>query len=489
MTRHDPATAAAAGLWHLAGLPADALWALELSGREPVLPTSFRLTTAALASIGTAALAAVAIGAARGGVRQQVAVDAVHATLECTGSFRLDGRTPEVWDKLSGLYPCGGSSHPGHVRIHANFAYHRDAALTLLGLPTGAGTMREQVASALADWRAEDFEDAAAKAGAVVAAARSFAQWDAHPQAAAVSALPVFSIERLEGGGSHDAAPRVWPDLPAADAPPLHGLKVLDLTRILAGPVAGRALAAYGADVMLVNGPHLPNIEHIADTSRGKRSVHIDLRDEAGRATLRSLIADSHVFIQGYRPGALAAQGFAPEALATLRPGSVVVSLSAYSHVGPWAGRRGFDSLVQTATGFNHAEGAAAGSQGPKAWPCQMIDYASGYLMALAAQAALWRQQREGGSWHVRVSLAQTAHWIRSLGRIEHGFDVQAPSVEPFIEESDSGFGRLAALRHPATFSHTTARWSRPSVPPGHDAPRWQRARRQARHQTGGAEA
>jgi len=472
MSRHDLATAAASGLWQRAGLSADALDGLELTGRDPVLPTSFCLTTAALASIGTAALAAAVLGAARGGVRQHVAVDAVHATLECTGSFRLDGRTPEVWDKLSGLYACGGIAQPGHVRIHANFAHHRDAALAVLGLPRGADTTRQQVAAALAAWRAEDFEDAAANAGAVVAAARPFAQWDAHPQAAAVSALPVFSIERLDGGGSK-VAPRLWPDLPAPDASPLQGIRVLDLTRILAGPVAGRALAAYGADVMLVNGPHLPNIEHIADTSRGKRSVQVDLRNEAGRATLRSLLADTHVFVQGYRPGALAAHGFPPEALAALRPGIVVVSLSAYSHVGPWAGRRGFDSLVQTATGFNHAEAEAAGATSPKPWPCQMIDYASGYLMAFAAQAALMRQQREGGSWLVRVSLVQTAQWIRSLGRIEGGFDVQAPSIEPFMEESDSGFGRLAALRHPAQFSHTPARWARPSVPPGHDTPGW----------------
>jgi hypothetical protein len=475
MTPHEPAHAAAAGLWQLAGLPVDALGRLELSGSEPVLPSAFRLTTAALASIGTAALVAAEIGLVRGGVRQRVTVDAVHATLECTGSFRLDGTTPEAWDKLSGLYPCGGDAQPGHVRIHANFAHHRDAALALLGLPPGADTTRAQVAAALVRWRAEAFEDAAADVGAVVAAARRFEQWDAHPQAAAVAALPVFSIERLDAG-MRDASPLRWPALASVDAPPLHGLRVLDLTRILAGPVAGRALAAYGADVMLVNGPHLPNIAHIADTSRGKRSVHVDLRGEAGRATLRSLLAQTHVFVQGYRPGALAAQGFAPAALAALRPGIVVVSLSAYSHAGPWAGRRGFDSLVQTAMGFNHAEGqaaASAGNAGPRAWPCQMIDYASGYLMALGAQAALLRQRREGGSWHVRVSLAQTAHWIRSLGRIEHGFDVRSPSVEPFMEESDSGFGRLAALRHPAHFSHTPARWTRPAVPPGHDAPRW----------------
>ena len=154
---------------------------------------------------------------------------------------------------------------------------------------------------------------------------------------------------------------------------PLDGVRVLDLTRILAGPVCGRMLAGYGADVLLVNSPNLPNLESIADTSRGKRSAHVDLRTDAGRQDLRWLLAGSNVFVQGYRPGGLAALGFSPDAVAGLRPGIVCVSLSAYGGVGPWAKRRGFDSLVQTATGFNHAEAEAAGSSTPKALPMQIL--------------------------------------------------------------------------------------------------------------------
>jgi len=242
---------------------------------------------------------------------------------------------------------------------------------------------------------------------------------------------------------------------------------VLDLTRILAGPVAGRALAAYGADVLLVNSPHLPNIEAIADTSRGKLSAHADLRSAADRAAFEAVLREAHVFVQGYRPGALGGLGFGPDEVAALCPGVIVVSLSAYGPSGPWAGRRGFDSLVQTATGFNDAEARAFGSGPPRALPMQILDHASGYLMALGAQAALIRQAIEGGSWHVQVSLARTAQWLRSLGRVAGGFDAAKPDFSDLLEASHSGFGELVALRHAAQMSETPAGWSRPSMPPG----------------------
>ena len=242
---------------------------------------------------------------------------------------------------------------------------------------------------------------------------------------------------------------------------------MLDLTRILAGPVGGRTLAAYGADVMLVNAPHLPNIEAIADTSRGKLSARADLRDAAGRSALHAVLRDAHVFIQGYRPGALAALGFGPEQVANDRPGIVMVSLSAYGEDGPWAGRRGFDSLVQTVTGFNDAEARAAGSVQPKALPMQVLDMTTGFLIAFGAQAALWRQQAEGGSWHVRVSLARTALWLRELGRIDAGFAAPKADFSGLMETSASAYGELIAMRHAAVFSRTPAGWDRPSVGPG----------------------
>lgn len=195
--------------------------------------------------------------------------------------------------------------------------------------------------------------------------------------------------------------------------------------------------------------------------------MHADLETADGRIALANLLRSAHVFVQGYRPGAMQALGFGPQEAARLRPGIVYVSLSAYGDSGPWAQRRGFDSLVQTATGFNHAEAQAAGSQAPKPLPMQILDHASGYLMAYGAQAALARQAIEGGSWHVRVSLAQTARWLRSLGRVPDGLRRATPPIEGFLESESSGFGQLAAVRHAAQFSLTPARWARPSMPPG----------------------
>jgi crotonobetainyl-CoA:carnitine CoA-transferase CaiB-like acyl-CoA transferase len=454
-------------LWHDAGLPAEALAGLLLTGAEPALPSSFAVGTAAQASLGAAAQAAAEIGEARNGIAQQIEVDLVDAALECTGRFTLDGVAPPAWDRIAGLYRCGRAEKREWVRLHTNFAHHRDGLLRLIGLPEGPQTTREQVAAALTAWQADTLEDQAAERGLVVARLRSFDEWDRHPQSAAVAGLPLVEIECIG-----DAAPLPWPELAAA-APPLEGIRVLELTRILAGPVAGRTLAAYGADVLLVNSPKLPNIEALADTSRGKRSALADLHDPSDRARFVAALSSAHVLLQGYRPGGIAGLGFGPDAVAALRPGIVCVSLSAYGRCGPWAGRRGFDSLVQTATGFNDAEGATAGSAEPKALPMQVLDMASAFLLAFGAEAALLRQRREGGSWHVQVSLARTALWLRSLGRVANGFAAPALDFASRMEASDSGFGRLVAIRHAARFSATPPGYRRPSVRPGTDRLDW----------------
>ena len=453
---------ALAEIWALGGLPAAALDDIALSGGDPVFPSSFAVGTAAQATVGAAALAACEIGHARGMPRQRVGVDMTHAAVEATGRFSIDGQEPALWDPFAGLYRCAD----GHVRVHTNFAHHRDGALRLLRLdPATAG--RADAERAMLEWQALDFEAAAAERGLVATALRRFADWDASPQGRAVAAQPLMTVTRIG-----DAAPRSLPPL-AADQRPLSGLRVLDLTRILAGPVGGRTLAAFGADVMLVNSPDLPNIAAIAETSRGKRSTRIDLRSGAGRETLWHLVDGAHVFSQGYRPGGLAALGFSPEALATRRPGIVAVSLTAYGPQGPWAARRGFDSLVQTAMGFNHAEGEAAGDGTPRALPMQILDQASGFLMAFGAAAALWRQQQEGGSWHVQVSLAQTGHWLRRLGRIAGGLAAATPDLTPWLETTASGFGELRAVIPSARLARTPAGYARPSMPPGTNAPHW----------------
>ncbi|MBI5276325.1 MAG: CoA transferase [Burkholderiales bacterium] len=449
-------------LWRLAALPPEALHYARLAGADPVFPSSFAVGAAGQSTLAAAALAACELGHQRGVPRQAVAVDMTHAAVECTGWFSIDGQVPELWDRFSGLYRCSD----GWVRVHANFAHHRDGALKLMGLDP-ATAERADADRAMQSWRALDFEQAAADAGLVATALRTFDEWDASEQGQAIAAQPLFTIDRIG-----DAAPLALPPL-AGDQRPLEGIRVLDLTRILAGPVGGRALAAYGADVMLVNSPLLPNIEAIADTSRGKRSVQVNLRTEDGRRTMDTLLRDAHVFVQGYRPGGLQALGFGAEEAAAQRPGIVYVSLTAYGTRGPWARRRGFDSLVQTATGFNHAEGVALAGGKPRPLPMQMLDEATGYLIAFGAAAALRRQQQEGGSWHVQVSLAQTGHWLRGLGRVAVPEGMKKPDYEPYLETVPSGFGDLRVVRHSAQLARTPAKFTRPSVPPGTDAPRW----------------
>jgi crotonobetainyl-CoA:carnitine CoA-transferase CaiB-like acyl-CoA transferase len=453
-----------AGLWTDARLPADALDDVFLTGRDPVLPSSFAVGTAAQVSIAATALAAAAIWRQRGGRRQLVSVDMRHAATEFLSEHRVSivGTMPEdPWDRIAGAYPCGDGRW---VRLHTNFPHHRDGMLKLLGCAYD----RQAVADALRHWTAFALEDAAAQAGLVAAAMRDFATWDAHPHGQAVPTVPVVRITRIG-----DAPPR---GLPAAPRP-LSGVRVLDLTRVIAGPVCGRTLAVHGADVLAIASPRIPNLPRlVTDTGRGKLTADLDLRDPGGRELLETLLRDADIFVQGYRPGAIADLGFSPQDTARLRPGIVHVSLSAYGPVGPWSDRRGFDSLVQTATGFNHAEAEAAGQTAPKPLPAQALDHASGYLLAFGALTALHRRMTEGGSWHVQVSLARTGRWIRDLGRVPDGFAAPMPTADDtadLMEESESGFGRLRAVRHAASMAETPPRWDRPSMPLGAHPPAW----------------
>ncbi len=461
------ATEAIAALWGGLALPDDVPSWATLTGDEPALPSSFRVGTAAQASIAAAGLAAASLWRLRGGAAQEVAVDMRHAAIEFR-SERLvrvnDAPMPDLWDKIAGAYPCADAGpRGGWVRLHTNFPHHREGVLRLLD----SAYDRDAVAAALRSWPAEAFETAAAQAGMAVTALRDFATWDAHPQGRAVAARPLVSLERI-GEAPAEA-------LPPGGTRPLEGVRVLDLTRVIAGPVCGRTLAAHGAEVLAITPPHLPLVR-IEDTARGKRAAELDLRDPAARDTLAGLVRGADVFVQGYRPGGLAALGFGPEALAALRPGIVCVSLTAFGADGPWAGRHGFDSLTQTATGLNVAEAEAAGEDRPRVLPAQALDHASGYLMALGAMAGLHRRVTEGGSWHVQVSLARTGLWLRSLGRLEHGQAAPDPTPEDvadLMEESDSGWGRLTAVRHAARLARTPARWTRGPVRPGTDPAAW----------------
>jgi crotonobetainyl-CoA:carnitine CoA-transferase CaiB-like acyl-CoA transferase len=452
-----------AALWRLGGQPAEALGCVELAGSEPVLPSSFPVGTAAQATVAASALAAAELWRLRSGREQRVSVAMRDAAIEARSEHYLGiGGRPvdDHRDPTAGLYRCGDGRW---ARLHTNLPHHREGTLKLLG----CGHDRSAVERALQRWTAFDLEDAAADAGLVITATRSFEEWDAHPQGRAVAELPLFSIEKIG-----EAPPQ---PLPKGDRP-LAGVRVLDLTRVIAGPVCGRTLAAHGADVLLITAAHLPAMEALViDNGRGKRAAHLDLRDTAARDKLAGLLRQSDIFVQGYRPGAIAQYGFDAEQAAKLKPGIVCVTICAYGYAGPWASRRGFDSLVQNANGLNDAEGKAFGLAQPKPLPAQALDHGTGFLMAFGAMTALKRRATEGGSWHVRCALAQTAHWFRGLGRIEGTAapDLKQEQVQDRLYDSDSGFGRLTAVRHSAVLSETPVRWDRPSVPLGTHAPEW----------------
>jgi crotonobetainyl-CoA:carnitine CoA-transferase CaiB-like acyl-CoA transferase len=452
-----------ADLWRAAGHSDAALDAVTLTGSEPVLPSSFAVGTMAQATVAASALAAAELWRLCTGRQQAVSVDMRDAAIEFRSDHYLsiDGRPVEDHrDRIAGLYRCGDGRW---VRLHTNLPHHRAGTLKLLGCDHD----RAAVQRALDQWQAYALEDAAGETGLVITATRSFAEWDEHPQGRAIAGLPLFSIERI---GDAPLQP-----LPQGDRP-LSGIKVLDLTRVIAGPVCGRTLAVHGADVLLVTAAHLPAMEPLViDNGRGKLAAHLDLRDAGARDTLAGLLREADIFVQGYRPGAIAQYGFSPEQAARIRPGIVCVSLCAYGDAGPWASRRGFDSLVQNANGLNVAEAEVAGSSQPKPLPTQALDHGTGTLMAFGAMTALARRAQQGGSWHVRCSLAQTGYWFRHMGRID-GLSCPDPSatdVQDRLYDSASGFGRLTAVRHSAVLSETPPQWVRPSVPLGTHEPKW----------------
>jgi len=339
----------------------------------------------------------------------------------------------------------------------------------VLGVPED----RSAVAAAVAKWDAADLEEAIIAAKGAGGMVRTQAEWAGHPQAAAVANLPLMEIVRIG-----DSPPE---KLPAGDRP-LAGIRVLDLTRVLAGPTCARTLAEHGADVMKISAAHLPNLGYQEwDTGHGKLSAQLDLRQPADRETLRGLVREADVFSQGYRPGSLAGRGLAPEELAALRPGLVYVSLSAFSHSGPWAGRRGFDTVVQTVSGMTtrQAEIVPGKTEGPQFYPVSAIDYCTGYLMAFGAMVALARRAQEGGSWLVRISLAQVGKWMADLGEVPEAAVAKAPAefdaaeLESWSMTSQTPSGPLRHLKPVVQMSETPPFWARPSVPLGYHRPEW----------------
>ncbi|VVD30036.1 CoA transferase [Paraburkholderia dioscoreae] len=454
-------------IWTLAGCDPSALRSVTLAGADPGLPSVYRVGTLASVSIAATGLAAAEYHRLRTGRRQHVTVEMRRALASFRSERYLrinDGPPPALRDPVMGFYETRDGRW---IQLHTNFPHHLQGVLNVLGCAND----RDAVAAAIRGWDGATLDQTLADAGLCAALIRTPDEWAALDQAKAIAGLPLFEIERIGDAPAEPPAQR------GADRP-LAGVRVLDLSRIIAGPVAGRALAQHGAQVLMINGPHLPNIAPLViDNGRGKRSALVDLREAAGREVLRGLAGNADVFLQAYRPGALAARGFGPEELARVRPGIVYVSVSAYGHEGSWAQRRGFDSLVQSASGIAFTEREAAGWHEPKHLPCQALDHATGYLAAFGAMAALARRATEGGSWHVRVSLAQTGRWLQSFGQIPEGWkapDVALDDVRDCLASVESEFGRVLGVQPAEVLGETPAFFALPPSRVGAHEARWE---------------
>src|SRR5258708_6113346 len=429
------------------GWPEERAGAVEITGgSDPILPTSFKIGETSAACLAAIGLAVSDLWELRTGRKQEGAVDARPATGSLRSGHYLKMEKAEVSHErnpVMGMYPAkdGRWSY-----IHANFPNHRAAALKVLNVPEE----KEAVRQAVAKWDALELEEAIIAAKGAGGMVRTMAEWAKHPQAQALATLPLFEIVKIG-----DAPAEKLRD---GDRP-LSGVRVLDLTRVLAGPSSARTLAEHGADVLKITAAHLPNLGYQEfDTGHGKLSAQLDLRDPQQLATLKDLARETDVFVQGYRPGTLGDRGLSPEELAKARPGLVYVSLCAFSHVGPWGSRRGFDTVVQNVSGITWRQGELFPGKepGPQFYPVSAIDYLTGYLMALGALVALARRAREGGSWLVRISLAQAGGGLGGRGEVPEAPLKNTPAAVPQAEidrssiDRDTPVGRLPHFGPPA---------------------------------------
>ncbi|MEU6380590.1 CoA transferase [Streptomyces sp. NPDC046909] len=424
---------------------------------EGLLQSRLPVRELARACVGACARAAAELGARRAGLAEVPAVrvddGAIATAFVSERHLLINGRAPVNFAPLSRFWRTAD----GWVRTHANYPHHRERLIAVMGPP-------DTLEAAFAERSALEVEDAVCAAGGLAVALRTPEEWAAHEQAVELAKRPLVERERL------DSAPaRVLAPIDRAPLLPAAGLRVLDLTRVIAGPVATRTLALLGADVLRVDSPRLPELpDQHADTDFGKRSATLDLA--GGRRTFEDLLSTADVVVTGYRPGALDRFRLSPEALAERRPGIIVAQLSAWGAYGPWRARRGFDSLVQVATGIAAVEGSV---ERPGALPAQALDHGTGYLLAAEVLRAVREQTEEGGSRFVRLALARTAAWLMNDIAAEPREDGPYGGPDAWLSEVDSGVGRLRYALSPVSFAGGPVDWARPPGPWGTDPARW----------------
>jgi crotonobetainyl-CoA:carnitine CoA-transferase CaiB-like acyl-CoA transferase len=448
-------------------LPADG--EVTVTGADPVFSTPFKLGETAAAVLAGVGTAVNDIWELKTGRRQQVAVDARHAAAALRSTAYMQQAGPD-----GAFRPVGDKRHQFMLQVTRPWPT-RDGKWFLphFGLPNlqrrvldvlGCDLTPESIGPAVAKWDALDLEAAIDEARACGAMVRTNAEWLAHPHGAVLQAKPIVEIIKLG-----DSAPE---PLPTGDRP-LSGIRALDLTRILAGPIAARTLAEHGADVLMVAAEGLPQIaEHVLDTSHGKRSTYLDLKSKDGVDRLRALARQADVFSQGYRPGIMARLGFAPEQLAELRPGIVCCSISCFGADGPFSHRAGWEQVAQTVTGICHDQDSAQ----PRLAPAAACDYTTGYLGAYGILLALARRAREGGSYHVRVSLCQSGMFIHRQGKVAYdapNMDLASAEIDAIRIISEPAAGPLRHLGPIVRLSETPPRWDHPTPVLGSSEPVW----------------
>lgn len=425
------------------------------------LPSCYAVTELAAASVGAAALAVRQLIAAQGGPAAEVVVDRRLASLWFGWSLHPVGwEPPPPWDPVAGDYRTAD----GWIRLHTNAPHHRTAALTVLGAPVE----RAAVARAVAGWRGAELEAAVVAQGGCAAMMRTGAEWAAHEQGRALAGEPLVALATQPGSFSPGWAP--------TPSRPLAGLKVLDLTRVLAGPVATRFLAGYGAQVLRIDPPGWSEPGVIPEVTLGKRCARLDLHLPADRAVFERLLAEADVLVHGYRPAALEGLGFGEQARRRLNPGLVDVTLDAYGWSGPLSGRRGFDSLVQMSAGIAHRGMQWRGAHKPVPLPVQALDHATGYLIAAAAVRGLTSRLTQGETTQARLSLARTALLLAELSPpvaavAQPLAPAGAADLAPALEQT--AWGPARRYLPPVVVSGAPMTWDRPASELGSSPPRW----------------
>ena len=423
------------------------------------LPSTFAVTDLAAASIGAAGQAVAQLIEQQTGRLPNVSVDRRLASFWFSSSIRPVGwQVPPLWDPVAGDYACTD----GWIRLHTNAPHHRAAAERVLGQVTD----RAEMASRVATWHAAELEQAVVEAGGCAAQMRAWQAWQQHPQGLAVNAEPLVQRQVFEPGTD-----KPWLGSPAR---PLAGLKVLDLTRVLAGPVASRFFAGLGADVLRIDSPTWNEPGVVPEMTLGKRCARLDLKSPEGRQVFDALLKDADILFHGYRADALEQMGYTAGELQQRAPGLIEISLNAYGWSGPWRNRRGFDSLVQMSSGIAEAGMAWQQADKPVPLPVQALDHATGYLMAASAIRALGERLKSGRGGSARLSLARTAKWLVESGQVPEQPALRAEdSSDQGVVVEQTAWGQAHRLLAPLSISGTPLQWDLPAGELGAHRPQW----------------